>query len=478
MNPKKYEYKHILDQCQVMILMFSRTGIIKDCNQYAISVTGYSELRGMKISDIFLNEFYFMSDKLVITFDYTKQRLDTDAYRRDKTCFPVSIYIDYNESSGKDGILIATDLTLQKEARKCMDTAIDEKNHFDLLRNEFLANVTHELKTPINGIVGICSELRYNLESKEHKHMMEIILQSCNHMNYLISEFMDYSRIISSSLSLEESEFDFQELMNHIIDFNQGKMKEKDLRFLVKTAPDIPRKLIGDRLRLEQIINSLISNAVKFTYYGRIILEVYVSEVKGNDVELFIIINDTGIGIEEKDRERIFKSFTQGDSSATRKFGGTGLGLSICKELIELMHGSIHMESQPNKGSSFSFTVRLRKTDKEELSKNEEEELGYIPFNIFRQLDINEKDTKEDVISECEELIEKLSVSILMDSWLRADTLSIALKNMLIVGEDDMNQIVFKLCLAIRKENKENSLKYIDELLEVLKNKRELSDAL
>lgn len=466
MKIKNKEYKLIMNYCQEIILFFNQNGYIEECNSYALRQLGYQSLEGVHITDIFRNAVKMEQSRLNFLFDTENEQMNTEAYRKDDTCFPVLLFVEMDEEQSGQ-LLIASDITSVKEAEKSMEYAKEEIDTLNYMRNEFLANITHELKTPINGIVGICNNLVEELDTQSGKHMVEVILQSCENMTTLINEFLDISKLMSGKLLLEEQEFDFQEFMNYIIELNRPKIVQKDLRFLIKVSPDIPNKLIGDSLRLGQIINNLLANAVKFTYYGNIILEVFVSERSGDEIELFILVNDTGIGIDEKDLDKIFLSFTQADSSITRKFGGTGLGLSICKNLVELMNGTINVESTKNHGSIFSFTVKLRVPSDniyQETIRQNNEMYETVANPIEYMNYVGKEDRYEERIIDIEDLLERLTVSILMNTWEKADNFTMALKHMIPTENDCIRQLALRLCLLVRKEEQSKSLECLEEL--------------
>ena len=190
-----------------------------------------------------------------------------------------------------------------------------------------------------------------------------IIEGCCVNMSKIINDLLDFSKMESDKLVLEKKAFSFREFLNNVMAFNVTLVNEKGLKLLVHVGDDIPKYLVGDELRLMQIFNNLLSNAVKFTTIGHIAVEASLIREEDDYVELFFMVVDTGIGISKQNMDKLFKKFSQVDASTTRTFGGTGLGLSISKKLVELMGGNIKVESEPGKGSSFSFNVILGKAD-------------------------------------------------------------------------------------------------------------------
>ena len=181
----------------------------------------------------------------------------------------------------------------------------------------------------------------------------------------IINNLLDFSKLEAGKFTLEEREFSFREAMDKIIAMNINQINEKGLSLLLNISPEIPERIIGDELRITQILTNLINNAVKFTSMGQIVVDVVKTMELNDTVELFFMVMDTGIGIAPEDMDKLFKSFSQVDAYITRRFRGSGLGLTIVKELVELMDGEVHVESEKGKGSTFSFSIRVKKVENE-----------------------------------------------------------------------------------------------------------------
>ena len=245
------------------------------------------------------------------------------------------------------------------ELMEALEGSVQEAKAANQAKGDFLANMSHEIRTPMNAIMGLSDLcLRTELNPKQNDYLGKIH-SSAESLLGIINDILDFSKIEAGKLDMESIPFEIDRVLDNLATVVTVKTQEKGLELLFARDPKVPPVLIGDALRLGQIMVNLVNNAVKFTDSGEIVVQIDVVDLRDDDVTMRFSVRDTGIGMNEEQQSRLFKSFSQADTSTTRKYGGTGLGLAISKQLVEMMDGEIHVESKPGEGSTFVFTANL-----------------------------------------------------------------------------------------------------------------------
>ncbi len=263
----------------------------------------------------------------------------------------------FHDELGATRLVVSTVQDITERKRIVEDRARAEAA--SVAKSSFLANMSHEIRTPMNAVIGL-SDLALNTElnAKQQDYLVKI-KSSAMALLGIINDVLDFSKIEAGKLRLESSDFDLRTVLDSVSTVSALRAADKGLELLFSVDPELPTVLVGDSLRLGQVLHNLVSNAIKFTPDGEVVVEVRTLARHANSIDLAFSVSDTGIGMDTDMMARLFQPFTQADSSTTRRFGGTGLGLTISRQLVEMMGGAITAESAPGRGSIFRFNLRL-----------------------------------------------------------------------------------------------------------------------
>lgn len=389
------------------VLIFDKNGIIEYANPALCDSTGFSpeELIGnnIKLLEVYDFDGYSAYHKAVNEFSEWQGELPVKMKNGDSFWVSSACSLIYNDESLEPKyVQVSEDITVKKiqednlikynekleQKVKERTSALEsinqkllseietrKKTEQDLIKAKeaaeaankakslFLAKVTHELRTPMNGVLGMTSILLDSNIDEKQRRALNIVKYSADTLLNIINDLLDWSKIETGKLSLDNRVFNLREMLNHTYDMLFSIAASKGLEFKLHLTNDIPEFFLGDSNRIQQVLINLLGNAIKFTEDGYVELTVQKLNQKDRIVELEFMVKDTGIGIEPEKVSRLFQSFSQIDNTLTRKYGGTGLGLAISKEIVEMMNGKIVCNSVPDVGSSFEFSIQLELSD-------------------------------------------------------------------------------------------------------------------
>lgn len=401
-------FKKLFEDSKDAIYISNKDGTVQAFNQAGLELLGYTrhEIYNLNTRDLYANP----NDRASFIKEIEKYGAirDYEVRLRKKTGEIIDCLLTSSIRRDNDGIIIGyqgimrdiTDLKMANELKKAKELA--EKSAE--LKSRFLANMSHEIRTPLNAIFGITNLLEDTTLTEQQRHYLDVIGSSTDHLLVLVNDILDFSKIEAGKLQLEPVEFSLLDLLENLQSSAQYRVSQKGLEFNIVRSDHVPEFLIGDLVRLKQILLNLLSNAIKFTEEGRVELIVKVLEEKETFVKLYFAVKDTGIGIEKEKQGIIFDSFTQADTNTTRIFGGTGLGLAITKRLVEMQGGTISLKSELGMGSTFLFTLTFKKSSgenylqrKADATPKEIHDLGDLRILMVEDNKVNQFVTSETI---------------------------------------------------------------------------------
>ncbi len=365
----------LLTNCPDIILLFDREGKIVYASDSFLrnsNISAESLIRGKTLRDLltpYVNEVFL--DHIDGLFQRTlveMLRSETDSeidfgLGGGKRHFIIQITPMIGDNNQIEGAMaILYDTTELARARDEAERARQLAEQSTKFKSEFLSRMSHEMRTPLNAIIGMSGIAQRTSDITRIQYSLTKVNEASQHLLGVINDILDISKIEAGKFDLVYDEFDFEKMLQRVINVNNFRVEEKHQQLMVHIDPNIPPFLIGDDQRLAQVLTNLLSNAIKFTDDNGFITinATHLDVIDDNNIILFEVI-DTGIGITEEQISRLFKNFEQADGSTSRKYGGTGLGLAICKHIIEMMDGKIWVESDYGKGSAFKFEIPLKK---------------------------------------------------------------------------------------------------------------------
>jgi two-component system sensor histidine kinase/response regulator len=359
----------VIDGAPLAVVLIDHEGVVREWNAVAEQTFGHSAARavGRQLQALVqLEGEPTLPDILARGLDADARRLtaarfwDLTALREDGSRIPVEAGMTvFPIDAVWHGTLFARDSSERKQAETAMQAARQAAESAAQMKSDFLANMSHEIRTPMNAILGMSHlVLKADLAPRQREYVSKI-QQSGQHLLAIINDILDFSKVEADKMVVESVDFELDHLLDNVATLVADKAAAKGLELVFDVGRDVPTSLIGDPLRLGQVLVNYASNAIKFTEKGSIDVVVRVRQHSAGQVLLHFAVRDTGIGLDDGQQQRLFQSFQQADTSTTRKYGGTGLGLAICKKLAVLMGGEVGVTSKLGQGSTFWFTARL-----------------------------------------------------------------------------------------------------------------------
>ena len=358
---------HAVRFSSAMTIIADRNGCIEYVNRKFIEVTGFAEedVCGQQMVQFYrtdsTNNAYEELWETVTAGQEWQGELQA-RHKNNQDYWARMLVAPVLEDNGdlSSVVVMQEDITVQKQYERSLHEAMEVAKAANAAKSEFLANMSHEIRTPLNAVIGLaqlCIQTRLNPQQRDY---LDKIASSAQSLLGIINDILDFSKIEANKLQLEETNFSLDSVFKNVSTMLSIRALEKNIELLFDVPPSLPEQLVGDPLRLGQILTNLANNAVKFTERGEVVIAVEEVERATDIIRLRFTVRDTGIGIPVEQLSQLFRSFTQVDSSTTRKYGGTGLGLAICKRLVEIMGGEIGVQSTVHEGTSFSFELSLR----------------------------------------------------------------------------------------------------------------------
>ena len=349
-------YQCIINFAPDALMVINKNGSLIFCNPKAEEMFGYAdgELKNQTLTDLI-----FTKEAVINTDSDNLLGRHKDGYQ-----FPIMIDLSHLPDLGERGecaCIAIRDVTVSKQEKAAIMAAKEMAENASKMKSDFLSNMSHEIRTPMNAIIGM-SHLAMNSDlTARQRNYIKKIQSSSQHLLGIINDILDFSKIEAGKLTIENVDFELAHILDDLANLISEKTNSKGLELIFDISPTVPKFLNGDSLRLGQILINYGNNAVKFTEKGEVIISINVLEETEMDVLLKFSVSDTGVGIAPENKAKLFESFQQADTSTSRRYGGTGLGLAIAKQLTELMHGEVGVESEIGKGSTFWFSAKLGK---------------------------------------------------------------------------------------------------------------------
>ncbi|GAB2658648.1 response regulator [Vibrio panuliri] len=391
--------RNIIDHASDGIIVVDSQGTIVEFSPAAESIFGYRAaevLSNGSVIDSMISPPFHRYYQQNTPNSLSQHNLVGEFVGYSNTGDAVDLEISVSESELAGKVLytaIVRDVTERKVAERELKLAKKKAEEATQAKSDFLANMSHEIRTPMNAIIGMSYlAMRTKLDPQQADYVGKIQVSAENLLG-IINDILDFSKIEAGKLDLEKTDFDLQMSVDNLVQLVAHKCQEKGLELLIDLDPDLPTQLVGDPLRLGQVLLNLTNNAVKFTEQGEIVVKAELVSIVDKQVLAQFTVRDTGIGMTQEQISRLFQSFSQADASTTRKYGGTGLGLTISRTLVELMEGEIWVTSETGSGSSFCFTAQFERSNQKSEPLKAARKLSNISVLI-----VDDSDTAREIL--------------------------------------------------------------------------------
>lgn len=397
----------LLDQVDTAIVATNLAHEIVYWNRSAESLFGWKseEVLGKTTLDVLVAKEQLSRARKILRILHNKKKWEGELKLLHKEGHKIPVHIADSILKGSNGeeigyAFVSFDMSNHVESEQRLQRAKEKAEKATLAKQDFLSTMSHEIRTPLNVIIGMARLLLESQPKHEQMEYLKSLQFSANHLLVIINDILDFSKIEAGKIKFEKSSFSIQEVITGIGKAFLFKAQEKNIALNIHTDPSLPERVIGDQVRLTQVLNNLVGNAIKFTEEGFVSIHVKVEKSTKQNLDVIFEVRDSGIGIGADKVKIIFDSFTQAKTDTARKFGGTGLGLTICKKLVELQHGKIWVKSKEGVGSTFGFQLTYSQDHNTENSTMQEKQyLDKSNLQGFRLLLVEDNPSNQMVAS-------------------------------------------------------------------------------
>lgn len=473
---------HLYDVCFSIVLLYDEKGSILRWNDAATQLLNkHGELLSQTMVDLLPNLFMMYNGKLYVEPCNLKTSVKSLLYPKNHIGIPVRTKLRYETLNGDSiGICFIQDLTGLMENKIEKTEFMNYMTNVVQTRMEFLVRITHDLKTPLNGISGLIEYMKQEVKTSEQLESLRLMKDCCTHMRHMIDQVLEYEVLCNGERELKEDYVDLYRIIENVVVIHQLMADEKGLHIYVNISEHIPSIVYTDGDKIAEILTNLMTNAIKFTQIGFISLNVLCAYAEGNDMVLLFMVGDTGIGIPKERWESSFEPYRTSSQATNRRYEGTGLGLAIVKQLVTKMNGKMQLESKVSEGSRFYFTIPVKldaqeaQVDMQNIGNEEQLKQWIIQMKEQVVLDAEKQHyqkviqmkhfgTKENRV-ELFQMLTNLRQSILQDKWENVEDSFDKMKVLMSTAQYEFQELLLKIELSARRYDRENALLLLNQL--------------